>query len=246
MNEIWKDIKGYEGYYQVSNFGKVRSLNRSIYRKNGRKQSFKDQELKFHDKHGYLGINLRKDGKIKSCTVHRLVAEAFIPNPYNLPQINHKDENKYNNRIDNLEWCSSSYNMNYGTRTYRSIESCKKTMKEKFENGYESPFKGKHHTEETKVYLSEINSGDNHPQARSIICITTGIIFNTTKEGAEYYNCDASGITKCCKNKRKSSGKLKDGTPLVWKYYECKKQEVTPKGQIRIVERLLDKNNELN
>lgn len=104
MEEIWKDIEGYEGLYQVSNMGRVRSLTRNIILKNQIARS------------GYKRIQLYKNNKgYKHFQIHRLVANAFIPNPDNLPQVNHKDENKANNRVDNLEWCDSKYNINYGT-----------------------------------------------------------------------------------------------------------------------------------
>ena len=102
MEEIWKDIEGYEGLYQVSNMGRVRSLRKNIILREGISR-------------GYSVLNLSKNGKPLTKKVHRLVANAFIPNPDNLPQVNHKDENKLNNCADNLEWCTQEYNLNYGT-----------------------------------------------------------------------------------------------------------------------------------
>lgn len=109
MEEIWKDIKNYEGVYQVSNYGRIKSLCRRR-RKN-------DKILKvLRDSRNYLQINLHKNGEMFKYSIHRLVAEAFIPNPNNYPCVNHKDENKQNNHINNLEWCTYEYNNNYGTR----------------------------------------------------------------------------------------------------------------------------------
>lgn len=105
MEEVWRDIKGYEGAYQVSNFGNVRSLN-FMRRKEVR-------ELAKKNMRGYPYVILYKDTKIQRKRIHRLVAEAFIPNPDNLPEVNHKDENKANNRVDNLEWCTHKYNFDY-------------------------------------------------------------------------------------------------------------------------------------
>lgn len=105
--EIWKDIKDLEGY-QVSNFGCVRSLN---YRRTGKVKVLSPCV----NTYGYFRVNLCKNGIVNSFLIHRLVADAFIPNPYNLPQVNHKDEDKTNNRVENLEWCSANYNTNYGT-----------------------------------------------------------------------------------------------------------------------------------
>lgn len=107
MEEIWKDIKDYEGYYQVSNLGNVRSLK---FNKITPLKPYKNVA-----RHGYLEVYLRLPGSKKTFKVHRLVAQAFIENPDNLPQINHKDENKENNCVDNLEWCTNKYNINYGT-----------------------------------------------------------------------------------------------------------------------------------
>ena len=111
MKEIWKDIKGYEKLYQVSNLGNVRRIKFI----NNRTQKDKIKMLKLiKDKKGYLKINLWKNNKSKMFLVHRIVAETFILNPNNLPQVNHKDENKSNNCVENLEWCSQKYNNNYG------------------------------------------------------------------------------------------------------------------------------------
>ena len=104
MKEIWKDKKDYEGRYQVSNWGRVKSLKR--------KNVLKEKILKpYVDKDGYLTVMLNNPRK--TFLVHRLVAEAFIPNPDNLPQVNHKDENKQNNVVINLEWCDVKYNNEY-------------------------------------------------------------------------------------------------------------------------------------
>ena len=109
MQEIWKDIAGYKGMYQVSNKGNVRSLS---WNKTG---IIRNMYLKKH-KNGYLQVELAKDGVKKMYLVHRLVAESFIPNPSSLPIINHKDENKKNNNVENLEWCTFSYNSRYSIR----------------------------------------------------------------------------------------------------------------------------------
>jgi hypothetical protein len=104
--EIWKDIKGYEGLYQVSNLGRVKSL--------GNSKSKKEKILKpFKRGRGYLTVKLFNNNKKKQIFIHRLVAETFIDNPDNLPQVNHKDENKQNNLLDNLEWCTNKDNARY-------------------------------------------------------------------------------------------------------------------------------------
>lgn len=112
--EIWKDIVGYEKLYQVSNLGRVRSYDREVTYKNGTVHVHKGRILKTAtNKSGYLQINLYRNGTQKVCLVHRLVAMAFLPNPDNLPCVNHKDENRSNSHVDNLEWCTHEYNSNY-------------------------------------------------------------------------------------------------------------------------------------
>lgn len=132
MGEIWKDIPGYDGKYQVSNFGRIRSFNTI----NG------EVVIRKLNKHteGYLKVDLWKNGRVKSKYVHRLVAEAFIPNPHNLPCVNHKDEDKANNFVwvnadgsvdfekSNLEWCDYNYNNNYGTHNKRMANTKGKTV----------------------------------------------------------------------------------------------------------------------
>ena len=115
-SEAWKDVVGYEGYYQVSNKGNVRSLERidSIGRKWGGRT-----RKHFCREGGYPEINLYKDGLRKQKLIHRLVAEAFIPNPKSFLEVNHRDENKKNNCVENSEWCDARYNNNYGTRIER-------------------------------------------------------------------------------------------------------------------------------
>ena len=107
--EIWKDIEGYEGLYQVSNKGRVKSL-------------YKGSERILRpgiDRYGYYKIMIYKDSVRKTFKLHRLVAQAFIPNPENKPQVNHKDENKLNNCVNNLEWSTAKENSNYGSRNER-------------------------------------------------------------------------------------------------------------------------------
>ena len=113
MLEIFKDIKGYEDLYQVSNLGRVKSLKRISPQGHLLKERIKKQSNRGG---GYLFVTLCKSGIQTMYSVHRLVAEAFLSNPDNLPCVNHKDENKQNNCVDNLEWCSYQYNCNYGTR----------------------------------------------------------------------------------------------------------------------------------
>lgn len=107
MEEIWKDIKEYEGLYQVSNVGRVKRVatNRVL--------------QPYRNKVGYLLVYLCKNGKRKTHRIHRLVAQSFIQNPENKPEVNHLDENKINNMVSNLEWSTRKENCNYGTRNER-------------------------------------------------------------------------------------------------------------------------------
>lgn len=138
MEEIWKDIKGYEGLYQVSNLGRVKSLKRIVFSKLGKQQTIYERILKNKvHKNGYLEVNLNSNGIPKTTKVHRLVAEAFIPNNNNYKEINHKDENKSNNIVENLEWCSSLYNANYGNRNKKmSISKSKSIIQYDLNNNF--------------------------------------------------------------------------------------------------------------
>lgn len=119
-SEIWKPISGYEGIYEVSNLGNVRSLPRYKRGNFDSKVFVEGKEIKkVKNNRGYYIVQLSKENKVKNFSVHRLVATEFIPNPNNLPQINHKDEDKSNNTVDNLEWTTLKRNINYGTRNKR-------------------------------------------------------------------------------------------------------------------------------
>lgn len=141
MQEIWKDIKNFEKIYQVSNFGRIRSLDRMIINSNLNKSYFKKgQLLKQHyslkNQKGYLQVSLWKNGTRKECKVHRLVAEAFIPNFENKQEVNHIDGNKNNNCVNNLEWCNGLENIHHAIKNnlftnegkQRQIKAISKTI----------------------------------------------------------------------------------------------------------------------
>lgn len=169
-------VKGYEGYYSVDNFGNVYSEDRIIVvTVNG-----KQQEKHIKGKRmipqvgatGYESVMLSKNGRYKMARVHRLVAEAFIPNPNNLPIINHKDENRINNSVDNLEWCDNSYNVRYNGASKRAgekkrgrkwTEEHKNKISDSVKEYYtchESALKGKPVSRRKPVILTSVYTGD--------------------------------------------------------------------------------------
>jgi len=122
--EEWRDINGYEGLYQISSLGRIKRLAHHVTRARFGTYICKEkicQCTKQHD--GYMMKYLSKNGKKSYHNVHRLVAEAFIPNPLNLPFVNHKNEKKHDNRVENLEWCTAKYNTNYGTCLERRAQA---------------------------------------------------------------------------------------------------------------------------
>lgn len=142
MQEEWKDIEGYEGLYKVSSFGRIKSLY------GGEERIMKQA----NHGHGYLMCALTKNGKLKSFTVHRLVAKAFIPNPSNLPQVNHIDENKENNRVDNLEWCDGKYNYFYGNHV---AQFCKKIAQYDLDGNFIQSFQSAKEVERTLGFAQQ-------------------------------------------------------------------------------------------
>lgn len=127
--ESWKNIKGYETFYKISSLGRVKSLAKTITRKDGEVKNLSEKIIKpFLTKKGYKQIVLTKEGTKKKHYIHRLVAQAFIPNPNNLPEVNHINEDKLDNDVVNLEWLSRIDNMRHGTVQARRAEKAKKTV----------------------------------------------------------------------------------------------------------------------
>ena len=177
MKEMWKDIPGYEGKYQVSNTGEVKSLN---YNGSGKTKLLKQSTIKY----GYKRVGLCKNNKQKYYLVHRLVAITFIPNPNDLLVVNHKDENPSNNNVNNLEWCTQKYNVNYGTAIKRSSENRK---------GEKNPLYGK--------------KGGDSPNAKPILMYDKeGEFirrFNSIVDVNEYFGKYVSGnVSSCLTGKR--------------------------------------------
>ena len=162
MSETWKDIEGYNGRYRVSNLGRVMSMWQANQYKNhiGKPMLLKPAT----HRQGYLYVHLTNNGETKKHYVHRLVAEAFIPNPDNLPQINHKDENKSNNIVDNLEWCDGKYNSNYGTRVERHRAMISKpviqtTMDGEYVRWFQSATVAENECGYDSAYISQVCNG---------------------------------------------------------------------------------------
>lgn len=202
----WKDIVGYEGLYQVSDDGRVRSLSRlKICGFTGKKQTVQKGRIlkQGYTNDGYAFVNLVKEGKSKPHYIHRLVAQAFIPNPLNLPYVNHKDENPDNNAVWNLEWCTPKYNANYGTAKERIV----KTKRANNPSMYNTP----------------------------VTNITTGEQFNSISEACDFYGFDNCGskrdaIKRCCEGECATVGGYN------WKYTHDKDYKPTKQKFIICIE----------
>lgn len=186
---IYKDIEGFEGKYQVSNTGKVKSLN---YNRTGKAQIL---SLK-SDKDGYLGIGLCKDGKCKPYKVHRLVAQAFISNPNNYPQVMHLDGNPTNNNVNNLAWGTAKMNNNEPIHCERMSKSLLEAMNRP--------------QVKKKLIVNHANfSGSKNPNAKSVLMIDKDTnkplaVFDCIKEAYNYLGKRSQGnnyINYCCKGK---------------------------------------------
>lgn len=188
IKEEWRTIEEYPNY-MISNKGRVKSL------KYGKERIMKQGK----HKDNYCYIMLYKEGKGKKYLVHRLVTQAFISNPQNLPCVNHKDENPQNNHISNLEWCSYTYNINYGTRN------------EKVGKALSIAHKGRKLTQEHIT---------NHSSSVRISIVQYDLdnkligIWESVKQASEILGIDRSNITKCCKGKYKTCNGYK------WKYLQ--------------------------
>lgn len=131
MNETWKDVVGYEGSYMVSNLGRIKSLDRKAPHPKGGLKNIKGRSISLTEKeNGYLFFLPFANGEKKMMYAHRAVAQAFIDNPGGFAEINHIDENKKNNRVDNLEWCDRKHNINHGTGIARATQKKSKRVKQ--------------------------------------------------------------------------------------------------------------------
>lgn len=202
--EIWADIKGYEGLYKISNYGNVKSLER--YKKNHSKMAkVEEKDMKpYLNNNGYLYVNLNKNGICKHIYIHRLLMEAFVPNPNNYSCINHRDGNKLNNSLTNLEWCSYSYN-----------------NKEAYRLGLKKPSKnliGKKRSEETKRKISKSQKGKKNKGVRKIM------------RAVNQYSLDGEFLNSY-ESSREAIRSLGKGTPSCITI-ACRKEKTTAYGYI--------------
>ena len=175
IQEQWKDIRGHEGLYQVSSLGRIKSCSKVLYYSNGKTIHRKEMiRVLSNSGSGYLTVTLSKNNKSRTYNVHSLVATAFLENPENLPYINHKDEDKTNNIIDNLEWCSESYNTTYNNAMKRRVEARNKN------NSYGA---------EKKVFQYDLHG--------NLIKIWDSLISIERDFGYKHTN-----ISSCCSNKK--------------------------------------------
>lgn len=182
--EVWKDVKNYEGYYIVSSMGKVKSLDRIVLGKNGA-SCFRCGKLKSSvtNRGGYLLVMLSKNNKPKSCRIHRLVAEAFIPNPDNLPCIDHINTIRTDNRVSNLRWVTQK-------------ENCNNELSKK---SYSEANKGRVLSEEWKKKIGKGNG-------KLVYCIELDKIFESTCEASRELGISQSNISLVCRGKRETAG----------------------------------------
>ena len=208
MKEIWKDIKGYEGLYQVSNLGRVKSLER--YDSYNRKVD--EKILKTKENLGYIYVNLHKNGIQKGYKVHRLVAEAFIPNPNNKPCVDHINTIKDDNRADNLRWVTYKENMNNPATKEKCSEINKgKTLSEEHKNKLSEALKGENNPMYGKL-------GAEHNSSKSVVQLTLDgeliKIWGGMREAEREEGFNHSRISECCRQLRDKYKGYK------WMYYE--------------------------
>jgi hypothetical protein len=192
MIEIWKDIKDYEGLYQVSNLGRIKSLER--YKDNHGTKQLIPSKMKStrKDSQGYLLLDLYKDNKSKTVRVHRLVAEMFIDNVENKETVNHIDGNKENNCIDNLEWA---------------------TYKEQNNHFYKNNLKSEEN-------ISKAIKAMNKALSKRVRCLNDNKEYVSASDAARTIGISPSLIMRCCRGKSKMAGKDENMNPLRWIYID--------------------------
>ena len=241
--EQWKDIDGYEGLYQVSSEGRIKSLRRYKKSRGDGITEIGEKLMKLHlNQRGYCQVPLCKDNMVRMFAVHRLVAQAFIPNPDNLPQVNHKNEDKTLNTVENLEWCTNEYNSRYGTRGQRIGDKLRGVQ---FSDERREKLKGRVFSQETRKKISDALRGRKIPEHikkkmsevqkgrklssetiskmiksrnKPVVQYTTNgsvvAMFESIKCAAQTLGLDEGNISRCCKGTRNTY------KGFVWKYRE--------------------------
>lgn len=222
MEEIWRPIKNYEGLYEVSNLGRVKSLN---YRRTGKEEILKNTK----NKNGYLVVCLFKNGNKKTFCIHRLVAEAFIPNPDNLPCVDHINTIKTKNEVTNLRWVTYEENNNNELTKEKhkgNTNSLGYKQSEEHKKKISKANKDKKRTDETKKKISKAKKGEKHSEehiqkiaksnSKKVYCLELDKIFNSIKEASKELNICSTNIGMVCNRKRKTAGGY---TFMFYEYY---------------------------
>lgn len=171
MEELWIPISGYEGLYEISSCGRVRSLDRTCRSKGGSYAVRRGRMMKFSiDADGYYGVGLTKDGKQTAFRVNRLVAQAFLPNPLQLPIVHHKDNNKQNNAVSNLEWVTVSTNTKHAVNSGRLVVD--------------------------SVRMAAISPLGVEKTRKPVRCVETGVEFSTITDCCRYLNTDSTRLLR--------------------------------------------------
>ena len=215
MTEIWKDIQGYEGFYQISNLGNVKSLERVVDKGNGILQHRKERIMNKRESiDGYYIAKLNVNKKSTSIAIHILVARHFIDNPNNYPEVNHKDCNRKNNQVDNLEWCTHQQNVEYSKQLghYKTKSGCDNP------NYKNDTLKIKYKNNPTLAKINNSRLREQNGRCVKIRMINNDVIkdFNFIGEAAEYLivngytngnvNSIRSNIINAIKNNKKYLG----------------------------------------
>lgn len=195
MEEIWKDVIGYEGLYQVSNLGRVKSLGSDKWHKG------KILKPSFDSKGNYLFVGLHKEGKTTQRNIHRLVAETFVNNQNHLPCVNHINEIKIDNRASNLEWCTVEYNSNYGNAKQNMIESRRRNNDQEKINRKIKETKKRNHSFSCEK-----------PVAQYTMNGTLVATYNSATDAERKTGISRGGIQRCC------VGRYSQAKGYIWKY----------------------------
>lgn len=219
MEEIWADVKGYEGLYQVSNIGNVRSLPRTVKQMNNGTLAVHHyegrQRVLNRLPNGYLQVTLWKDGQVEYFQVHRLVAAHFIPNPENKPEVDHINAIRHDNRLENLRWVTHSENQNNPISRQKMSDGLKgKPITEEHRRSLRESHLGKKLPEEQKRKIGEAQTGEKHWRATPVeqYDLNGNLIHVFRFIGEAIEETSIQNISACCRGLRRSAG------GFIWKY----------------------------